>query len=169
MKVVDHFVDEKNLPHALLLELKELQRAHIGPNMSITMLKLLNDYSIRNKLDYFVMNNASNNDTMLRAISLNFKLVDDIEYDSIKHRLRCMNHIINLSIQAFLFDKHSNSNFDESIDCSSEDELQVFKRFESLAKLHNVVVYIMRDNERIQYFKTLTIKHHMSRRDHQIR
>ena len=133
------------------------------------MLKFLNDYNIRNKLNYFVMNNVSNNDTMLRTILLNFKLVDDIEYDSIKSRLQCMSHIINLSIQTFLFDKHFNSNFDESINCSSDDEFQVFKRFELLKSLHNVVVYIMRDNERIQYFKTLTIKHHMSRRDYQIK
>ena len=167
--VVGHFVDEKSLPHALLLGLKELQGAHTGPNMSVTMLELLNDYSIRSKLGYFVMDNAPNNDTMLRAISLNFRLVDGIEYDPIEHRLRCMGHIINLSVQAFLFGKHPYPNSDESVDCPSDDELQAFRRFGPLGKLHNVVVYIMRDNERIQYFKTLTTKHHMPRRDHQIR
>ncbi len=126
-------------------------------------------YNFRNKLDYFVMNNVFNNDIMMRAIAQNLKKVDGIHYDSVEHRLRCLDHIINLVVQIFLFDKHFNSDIDNTVNISFNEELKVFRKYDSLSKLHNINVFIMRDNKRIQKFKQLTFKHHMFRRDHQIR
>ena len=52
------------------------------------------------------MDNAENNDTMVKSISRVFQEQHGIEYDPIEHRLRCTGHIINLAVQAFLFGKH---------------------------------------------------------------
>jgi len=55
-------------------------------------------YAIRNRLEYFVMNNAINNDTMLEAIAKKFHEMNNVYYDSIKHRLRYIDYVINLFI-----------------------------------------------------------------------
>lgn len=81
------------------------------------MLITFDEYKIRNFLSYFVMNNAKFNDIMIKIFSKTFRK-NDIAYDSIKHRFRRINHIINLSIQVFLFDKHSNIEYDIIIDIS---------------------------------------------------
>jgi len=96
--VVSHFVDESEALRTLLLALKELQGEHNGENMAVIILDTLSTYAIRNRLGYFVMDNATNNDTMLEAIARNFQEVDDVRYDPIEHRLRCIDHIINLFV-----------------------------------------------------------------------
>ncbi|KAL5603709.1 hypothetical protein FOVSG1_006459 [Fusarium oxysporum f. sp. vasinfectum] len=49
------------------------------------------------------MDNAGNNDTMMRSLSLGLLRRYDIQYDPKVHRLRCQGHIINLTAKAFLF------------------------------------------------------------------
>lgn len=90
----------------ILLTLKELQDEHNDANMIVIILNILFVYAIRNKLKYFVINNVINNDIMLKIIAKKFHEMNDVYYDSIEHRLRCIDHIINLFIQTFLFDKH---------------------------------------------------------------
>lgn len=74
--------------------------------MAQIVLKTLDDYEIRNSLGYFVIDNAENNDTMLKHISTEFWSHHSIDYDPLEHRLRCIGHIINLAVQVFLFGKH---------------------------------------------------------------
>ena len=52
-----------------------------------------------------MIDNASNNDTMMEYISADLK-ADEINYSTHKNRLQCNRHIINLVVQAFLFGKH---------------------------------------------------------------
>jgi len=66
--------------------------------MTIIILDVLFIYAIRNRLGYFVMNNAINNDIMLEAIAKEFHKMNDVYYDSIKHYLRCIDHVINLFV-----------------------------------------------------------------------
>jgi len=66
--------------------------------MIVIILDVLFVYAIRNRLRYFVMNNAINNDTMLEAIAKKFHEIDNVYYDSIKHRLRCIDYVINLFV-----------------------------------------------------------------------
>ena len=93
--VVIHFVDEKNNLRTLFLIFREFINIHNEKNMIVIILAVLNEYFIRNKFDYFVMNNVQNNDTMLNIISKILRKKHNIEYDFIQHRFRCMNHIIN--------------------------------------------------------------------------
>jgi len=95
-------VNKSEALRTLLLTLKELEEKHNGENMTIIILNVLSIYAIRNRLDYFVMNNATNNDTMVKTIARNFQEIDDVRYDSIEHRFRCIDHIINSFVQTFL-------------------------------------------------------------------
>ena len=72
---------------------------------------MLEDYDITSKLGYVMSDNATFNDTMMIELSRRFmKLGSEIKpYDSVKKRLHCNGHVINLSVIAFFFDKHSNA------------------------------------------------------------
>jgi hypothetical protein len=88
-------------------------------------MEVINDYGIASKVGYFMMDNVSNNDTMIYALltctSLLFNIVAlllilefivlfdqyQINYKLLYHRLRYNGHIINLSAQAFLFQTKS--------------------------------------------------------------
>ena len=88
--------------------------------------------------------NASNNDTMLQMVAEELAK-EEIQYDPVLHHLRCNGHIINLSIQAFLFESHLdafNKNMD-SEDEPTEEELANWCRFGPLGKIHNLVKYIL--------------------------
>ncbi len=171
---VAHFIDEAGGLRTILLALKELQGEHSGANMAVIILDVLSVYAIRGRLGYFVMDNATNNDTMLEAIAKEFKEADGIYYDPVEHRLRCIGHVINLSVQAFLFGRHPDIESDRRArgeddgDDPSNKELQDYRRLGPQGKLHNIIVYIMRSPQRIQKFRRLS-KGLMPKRDHRVR
>lgn len=91
-------MNESEALRTLLLTLKEFKEKHSDENIIIIILNVLSIYVIRNKLNYFVMNNVTNNDIMIKIIARNFYKINDVRYDLIKHRLRYINHIINLFV-----------------------------------------------------------------------
>ncbi|KAH8751159.1 hypothetical protein BGZ57DRAFT_775118, partial [Hyaloscypha finlandica] len=83
-------------------------------------------------------------------------------------RVRCLGHIINLSIQAFLFHKvfiiKELEALDEEEDLGDSEDLPLLSNIEKqmkfrllgpLGKLYNIVVYIRRSPSRIARFKAL--------------
>ena len=97
---------------------------------------MIEEYNIRNNLNYFVMNNVENNDTILIVISNKLRAIYDIHYDSIQHRFRCMNHIINLFVKVFLLDDHFDNEKIQNVSKDfNEKKLNKYKKFESQNKL----------------------------------
>lgn len=67
--MISHYIsDTGSLQHSVLA-LKELNGAHSGKNQAASIMEVINDYGIASKVGYFVMDNASNNDTMIEALS----------------------------------------------------------------------------------------------------
>ena len=74
-------------------------------------MKIIIEYGIVSKVGYFMMDNAENNETMMRALSTSKDILQfsinsnkvglliqfDITYDASHHHLRCNGHIINLA------------------------------------------------------------------------
>lgn len=56
------------------------------------------------------MNNANNNNIIIKAISINFQYTNSIFYKPHEYWLYCLGYIINLSIQVFLFRQHLDIN-----------------------------------------------------------
>ena len=100
---------------------------------------MLNDYEIRNELGYMVMDNVGSNDTLITTIdtSLNDK---EVSYNAIQRRLRCNDHVINLAVQVFLFEKRVNGSeyLGNKADSSSDIQLNQWRRLKPLGKLHNI-------------------------------
>ncbi|KAM3537959.1 hypothetical protein ARSEF1564_009122 [Beauveria bassiana] len=120
LAIVAHFInDESRQPRKALLALRELKGAHSGDSLAEIFTEVIDSYGMRDKTGYFTLDNASNNDTILRALANTFG------FNPAHRRLRCHGHIINLAVQAFLFGKNKDAS-DEAMrqwDKSSLDEV----------------------------------------------
>ena len=66
------------------------------------LFQVLQDFGIVERLGVIMGDNASNNDTLCRAILARLK-ENGVKWNSVQERLRYLGHIINLIVQAFLF------------------------------------------------------------------
>ena len=63
---------------------------------------MVQPYSITEKIGYFTLDNASNNDTALQHIARHLQQ-QDISFNPVHRRLRCFAHVINLVGKTFLW------------------------------------------------------------------
>ena len=63
----------------------------------VIVLKVLDDFGIRNKLGYIVMDNAGTNDTLIESIATAL-YTEGVYYNAEQRRLRCNSYVINLAI-----------------------------------------------------------------------
>lgn len=89
----------------MILAIKELMEEHIDENISEYIYSVAKEYNIMNKLRYFMMDNAGNNDMILSF--LDEWIVDDdgMRFNPYEHQLCYFAHMINLAIQELIFDK----------------------------------------------------------------
>ena len=66
--IIAHYISEDNKLESAVLALKEIQGSHDGENIAPIVEEVLEDWGIVSKLGYLQMDNASNNDTMIRAL-----------------------------------------------------------------------------------------------------
>ena len=69
MVMVAHFVSEDNVLKHVVLDLVKVEGTHEGKNLASVVLKVLDEWGVVLKLGFFVMDNATNNDTMMEKIS----------------------------------------------------------------------------------------------------
>jgi hypothetical protein len=72
---------------------------HSGDNLSAFVIKCLEFFKLKDEIGCFVMDNATNNDTLLNNIE---KWIGNPKWKKKANRLRCLPHIINLACNAFL-------------------------------------------------------------------
>ena len=58
LAVVAHFTNEKSQLLTVTLALVEIEGKHSGLNQAIIVNQIIDDFQFRNKLGYFVMDNA---------------------------------------------------------------------------------------------------------------
>ncbi|KAE9382297.1 hypothetical protein BT96DRAFT_762969, partial [Gymnopus androsaceus JB14] len=74
----------------------ELHGEHSGENMAETVWDTLTKYGIQNKLMAFNMDNATNNDTLIKALEV--KCTNQgISFSASDSRLQCMPHTVHLA------------------------------------------------------------------------
>jgi hypothetical protein len=159
MAIVAHFVDRTaNKVHKALVALPEVPD-HTGETMAQTFLNVLNDYEIIQLLGFVCTDNATSNDKALRLLAAELQKRDDLphEWDSTLHRIRCLGHILNLAVQAFLFaeDQSAVDEAERQLNLSGSDveseaiftaHLQgtkagFAKTTPALIKLHNIQIH----------------------------
>jgi hypothetical protein len=161
-----HFVEQnqEKLSKALL-GLRTVVN-HSGCEQFTVLLSVLQDYGIVRKLGSIVCDNATSNDTLCRAVGTYLQEKEKIEWDFTYRRIRCTGYVINLAVQAFLFqglvEMDQLSSYDEEeIMGEEKDETDdtgkqdTFRIMGPLGKLHNIVVHIRQSAGRTKEFKDL--------------
>jgi hypothetical protein len=89
----------------LLLNLVHIdgEESKTGAYLATLLIQTIKDYNLGSRLGWITSDNVGVNDTLVRAIEA-FMRAEGISYWTEKtRRLRCIGHIINLAIQAFMF------------------------------------------------------------------
>jgi hypothetical protein len=109
----------------------------IGDNIAEGVAAIINEFSLRDRIGYFVLDNASNNDTYVEA------LADKFSFNTRYRRLRCAGHIINLVAKALLFGDNIGT-FEAEVNTPKEliDELKLWRKRGPIGKIYNIVTYI---------------------------
>ena len=123
LAVTGDFVDYTKEKHMKTLLALRTVKGHSGEAQIDVLIPVIQDYNIVRKLGAVVSDNSSTNDTLCRAIEAYLLEKEDIKWDATQWRLRCLGHIINLAIQAFLF--HNSIEMEE---LESYDELEEKRR-----------------------------------------
>lgn len=66
--VIAHYFDQHGQPKAPVLIFCEMKGSHTGENQAGYVMKAIVDFGITSKLGYFMLDNASNNDTLMSHV-----------------------------------------------------------------------------------------------------
>lgn len=66
--IVAHYITN-GTPKSILLALPEQNEAHTGANIAVEVLRVIHEFKINTRIGYFVLDNASNNDTCMRELA----------------------------------------------------------------------------------------------------
>jgi hypothetical protein len=97
------WVDEAYVPRNALLGLPNLRRSHAGAAMVPHLMNIIRKFTLAHNIGYFTGDNDTKNDTCLRQLAQELSREYGAAFDPVTSRTRCAGHIINLSLQAFLF------------------------------------------------------------------
>jgi len=162
LAICGSFLDANDHFWNLLLALPTTH-GHSGEAQWDALKPVLEDYGICEKIGTVVGDNSSTNDTLCRAISHYLSCEKRIDWSATSQRIRCLGHILNLIVQAFLFqsenDEETISSYEKKenergLDESEVKERETFIRNKMgvLGKLHNIVVHIRASSNRTQEF-----------------
>ena len=88
-----------------LLAIREVQGKHTGENISETVFDVAKEYSIVDRLGYFMMDGAGNNNTAIVHLNQCIQRDGGAGFDPVERRLRCFGHIQNKVVRKLLFGK----------------------------------------------------------------
>ena len=164
LAITARFVHNNSLKKALLA-LPELGVSHRGEVVSDEFLEAVQFYNIVHKLGYITCDNASSNDTMVRSISQQARS-HGFEWNERWRRIRCAGHVINLTVQAFLFANNKEA-VKYALDRAKEQGVEVdesfiekqdgasFCKIPPMNTLHKLVVAIRSSTRRYNEFLQL--------------
>lgn len=148
------FVTEDHGLQSIVLRIRELDGQHSGENMAEAIMEFIREYGIASKVGYFMMDNASNMNTMIDKVSDELEHEFDVFYDPLPHRLRCFGHIINLAVMEFLIGNRPPTT--DPYPGPADGEVEQWRKRGAIGKLHNIVVYITWTPQRLKAFTALT-------------
>lgn len=169
--ICSHFVDESGILRKALLALPYHPNGHGGEFQAIEFSKVVDDFDIADQIGYFVSDNATSNDKMLRYISNGLQERGIRSFKPNQRRIRCHGHIVNIAVQAFLFliDEEAveaalataQQVFESGGDTDIEDHMaerfneaseDIWRQIGPLGKLHNFAVWLRKSNNRYNEF-----------------
>ncbi|KAF6515782.1 hypothetical protein HZS61_004523 [Fusarium oxysporum f. sp. conglutinans] len=113
--------------------------AHTGENICAAVTEVLEEFELvqHNKLGYFVLDNASNNDKAVEELGRKFEWQEPAA-----RRIRCFGHVLHLVATAMLFVHDT-----QALEDLDPDDFDEWTKRGPVGKLHNLVVWINRSNK----------------------
>jgi hypothetical protein len=167
--VITMWIDATGQRRATVLGIRRVYGEHTGENLGSVVLELLKEYDISgNQIGYFMLDNASSNDTAVEFILK--ELCPWMKSKQRRHRrLRCLGHIINLCCQAFLMGRNCErylAKLEKHYQRGNYTEVEeLWKKFGCLGRLHNLVRYIRLTPQRREEFAAIIIGRDLSEFD----
>jgi hypothetical protein len=107
-RIAYFFRDKKDRLCKIIIRVLEAYR-HFGSTIGGEVLDVLHTLGVGlEKIGYFTLDNAENNDTAMEVIGAKLR------FDGRLRRGRCISHTLNLSAKALLFGKNANA-FDQQL------------------------------------------------------
>ena len=154
--IVAHFIDSKGYRQTKLLAIRQLKGEHSGENIAASVLKVIKEYRIRDRIGFFVLDNAGSNDTAVEHILCS--LYPEMSNEARKRRrLRCLLHVTNLVAKAFLLGRKAEDIADELYQAQYHADFKkmsrVWHKFGALGRLHNLIRHIRLSPQQRQEFR----------------
>lgn len=147
LAIVAHFLDEHHKLQTALLDLPPLKGPHSGENMARALSIVIDFYNISTVLGFFMMDNASSNDTCIQELSKQYPAIHP------QSRLRCVGHMLNLIVKALLFGQGVSKLEQQLRGASDEERFEIWRKQSFVGKLHNFCVWINRSDQRRELLK----------------
>lgn len=68
--IIFHYVDTNGKVRRTVAGMKQVSGSKTGENLATVVMEVIRDWEIQHNLGYFIMNNASDNDVMMRHLAL---------------------------------------------------------------------------------------------------
>ena len=150
--IVGHWTSPEFKVETALLAMKEITEAHKGEFIAPVLYEVVKEFSIEDRLGYFMADNAINNDTALRFLDNAIRDEGGVGFDVEECQLRCLGHILNLTVKVLLFggnvtalerEDFKDEDMDKNDDESEEDQnARKWCVRRVVGKLHNIVIFI---------------------------
>jgi len=147
MAICAYFISEEYKLKYYLLGFRKVNRAKSGQLIAEITADVINDYKIGQNLRAFIMDNAMDNNTILKELVTQFDI--NVGYS----RLRCLGYIINLVIKALLFSKSVSKLKRKLASALYDDVFKIWNSIGPIGKLHNIYIYINHNLTRIITFR----------------
>jgi len=147
MAICAHFINEEYKLEHCLLGFWKVNSAKSGQLIAEITANVINDYEIGQNLGAFMMDNATDNNTMLKELATQF----DINVGYL--HLQCLGHIINLVIKALLFGKGISKLKRKLAGALYNKAFKIWNGIGPIGKLHNICVYINHNSTKMTTFK----------------
>ncbi len=157
------FVDHNDQFQNILIGLRTVP-GHSGEHQWSVLLPVLEEYGSSKTIGTIVGDNSSTNDTLCRTISAYLAEEHRIDWNVSQNRIRCQGHILNLVVQAYLFngdeeeeemasyDKDELSNEHQDEKEAKERRNRIRAQMGAMGKLHNLVIHIRASAGRMREF-----------------
>jgi hypothetical protein len=102
LAITGHWIDKAWVLHEALLAFTLLEGSHTGNKLAKEIFKTLDGFNIAEKLFCITTDNASNNTKAMRMLAKLLLRHKGIIWEWEENHISCLNHVINIAVQAFL-------------------------------------------------------------------
>lgn len=153
--IVAHYVNKHGNLIDLPIALPQLAGSHSGKAMAGVILQTLQQFNIDERaIGYFVLDNASNNDTAIEEIA------KKLRFNAGHRRLRCGPHTINLIGQALLWGRNTSAYNNDASEIPDEDNfMRSWRREGPIGVLLDIIGYIKTPQQYAQFARFQQLAH----------